>query len=332
MFEKMVVRRENIVKGIHEVIVESKRIHYKFSLRRNLTVIRGDSATGKTTLVDMIQQHIDNPSGSAVSVRCDKSCYVLSGSLWKNTLSGIKDSIVFIDEGNEFVGTNDFADIISKTDNYYVIVTRESLPSLPYSVEEIYGIREAGKYGRLKQTYNELFRIYGAEYYNEKEPDTLVVTEDSNAGYDFFQNVCAQKGMQCKSAGGKSNVFRIAASENRNMLLIADGAAFGPEIDRIMKLIQQKKNITLYLPESFEWLILKSNLFQNKSLNQMLEHPSDYIESGQYFSWERFFTKYLMDISKETYLQYNKRQLNVNYLSEAVEKRVLSAIPDAIKR
>ena len=34
---------------------------------------------------------------------------------------------------------------------------------MPYSVEEIYGIRESGKYATIKQTYNELYRIYGTK-------------------------------------------------------------------------------------------------------------------------------------------------------------------------
>lgn len=78
------------MKGIHQVIVESKRIRYQFSLRRNLTIIRGDSATGKTTLIDMIRQCVNNPSRSAISVRCDKDCYVLSGVLWENTVAVIR--------------------------------------------------------------------------------------------------------------------------------------------------------------------------------------------------------------------------------------------------
>lgn len=168
------------MKGTHQVEVESKRIRYRFLLRRNITIVRGDSATGKTTLVDMVRQYIDNPSGSAVSVRCDKNCYVLGGTLWKNTLSGIHDSIVFIDEGNDFVSTNDFADAISKTDNYYVIVTRESLPALPYSVEEIYGIHESGKYGSLRQTYNEFYRIYKSDIYDSGDKPAVVITEDNS--------------------------------------------------------------------------------------------------------------------------------------------------------
>lgn len=43
------------MRGEHRVIVSTKRLKYDFELRRNLTIIRGDSATGKTTLVDMIR-------------------------------------------------------------------------------------------------------------------------------------------------------------------------------------------------------------------------------------------------------------------------------------
>ena len=59
----------------------------------------------------------------------------------------------------EDIKTEEFAGEIQKTDNYYVIATRESLPTLPYSVEEIYGIRTSGKYGTLKQSYHEFYRI-----------------------------------------------------------------------------------------------------------------------------------------------------------------------------
>ena len=151
------------MRGTHRVLVQSKRLRYEFELRRNITVIRGDSATGKTTLVDMVQEHVNNPSGSPVEVVCDKGCYVLAGALWKEQLSGIQDSIVFIDEGNEFVKTREFAGEIQRTDNYYVIVSREGLAALPYSVEEIYGIRTSGKYGTLAQSYHEFYRIYGID-------------------------------------------------------------------------------------------------------------------------------------------------------------------------
>ena len=149
------------MKGKHRIIISTKRLKYDFELRRNLTIIRGDSATGKTTLVEMIQDYINNPSGTPVDLYCDKNCYVLEGALWKEQLSGISDGIVFIDEGNWFIKSVEFASLIQQTDNYYVIISRESLSTLPYSVEEIYGIRTSGKYGSSKQVYHEFYRIYG---------------------------------------------------------------------------------------------------------------------------------------------------------------------------
>lgn len=71
-------------------------------------------------------------------------------------------------------------------------MSRESLPALPYSVEEIYGIRTSGKYGTLKQIYHEFYRIYNLdETKGEIEPEA-VVTEDSNSGYQFLTQ-CAEK-------------------------------------------------------------------------------------------------------------------------------------------
>lgn len=42
------------MRGKHRVIVSTKRLKYDFEIRRNLTLIRGDSATGKTTLVGLV--------------------------------------------------------------------------------------------------------------------------------------------------------------------------------------------------------------------------------------------------------------------------------------
>lgn len=57
---------------------------------------------------------------------------------------------LFTDEGNSFVKTEKFAKAVRGSDNYFVLITRENLYNLPYSVEEIYGIRSSGKYQKKK--------------------------------------------------------------------------------------------------------------------------------------------------------------------------------------
>lgn len=178
------------MKGMHRIIVQNKRIRYDFEIKRNITVIRGDSATGKTALVDMIREHFENESASGVELSCDKECTVLDGRTWAGQLSMMEDCIVFIDEGNDFVMSDDFAAAIQNTDNYYVIVSREGIPSLPYSVDEIYGIRDSGKYGTLKRTYNEFYHLYQMKEFHYPVKPERVITEDSNSGFQFFYSVC----------------------------------------------------------------------------------------------------------------------------------------------
>ncbi|MCD8119786.1 MAG: translation initiation factor 2 [Lachnospiraceae bacterium] len=316
------------MKGAHRIIVQNKRIRYDFIIKRNLTVIRGDSATGKTTLVDMIREYFENGTASAVELTCDKQCSVLEGRTWQGQLSEIRDSIIFIDEGNDFVSSRAFAAAIQKTDNYYVIVTREGIPTLPYSVEEIYGIRDSGKYGTLKRTYNEFYRFYPAPEYGEKLKPDSILTEDSNSGFQFFTGICEKnRHVSCSCAHGKSNIFSIASKYSKDhLLVIADGAAFGPEMDKMMELGKDYPNITMYLPESFEWMILSSGVLEDKVLPEILAHPEDQIDSSEFFSWERYFTACLVRLTKDSYLKYNKRQLNPAYLGDRISQKIVAVM------
>ena len=164
------------MKGKYRIVVSNAKVRYDFMIRRNITIIKGDSATGKTTLVEMIQEHYESGKNSGIELNCDRPCRSLAGRDWKLLLASIHETIVFIDEDNAFLPTNEFAEAVRESDNYYVIVTREGLPNLPYSVEEIYGIRESGKYASLKQTYHEFFHIYGRD--NDRKPvypETIIV-------------------------------------------------------------------------------------------------------------------------------------------------------------
>ena len=75
------------MKGAYELTVQNKRIHYQFTTKRNITVIRGDSATGKTTLLEMIETYSQNGISSGIDLKCTVPCIVLHGGDWKQRLS-----------------------------------------------------------------------------------------------------------------------------------------------------------------------------------------------------------------------------------------------------
>ena len=318
------------MKGMHHIVIQNKRIRFAFSIKRNITIIRGDSATGKTTLFSMIEEYGNLGKDSGVQIQCDKACVALSGKYWQETLENIHDSIVFVDEDSKFLKTKDFAKRIRNSNNYYVLITRENLPALPYSVEEIYGIHCSGRYMDTRQVYNLFYKIY-----SETNPGKLLVkslvTEDSQAGFTFFSQVAMTRGICCESADGKSNILgilqkRLLNKEQKETLVIADGAAFGPEMAHISQLLRENVNIKLYLPESFEWLLLYADSFNKPFISKRLEEAENYIESEKYFSWERYFTDLLMEETKDSPYPYDKSNLKDFYLQDKIVQKVLEAM------
>ena len=150
------------MKGKYKIRVYNRFVRFDFEIERNISIIRGDSATGKTTLVNMIADYGNEGTASGVVLESSIECIAMvgQGNNWKKFLEGISGSIVFIDEGEKYVRSKEFSETIRGTDNYYVIATRDNLYSLPYSVDAIYEIKVSGKYGKLKTVYNRFNRIY----------------------------------------------------------------------------------------------------------------------------------------------------------------------------
>lgn len=314
------------MKGKYHIVVQNNRLRYELTVRRNITIIRGDSATGKTTLINLIGQAAALGENSGVDVICERPCRTLTGNDWDLILPSIHEQIIFLDEENQFIKSQEFAAAVKVSDNYFVIITREDLPNLPYSVEEIYGIHTSGKYHDLRRTYNEMYQIYSPEMFSGKVKPDMVVVEDSNSGYDFFCAVCMEHNINCLSAKGKSNLKRVVPQSEEQILVVADGAAIGSEMNELYQLMKTNSHMKCYLPESFEWLILKSGQIDGKAVRDILKHPEDYIESQKYFSWERFFTALLVECTKDSYFRYSKSKLNESYLQGKLKQDVLDVI------
>ena len=315
------------MKGKHKIEVRSKRIVFTIELERNITILRGDSATGKTTLVEMLSAYENYGRKSGVTIVCDKTCRVLSGALWETQLKDIHDTIVFVDEGSTFISSLDFARAIQKTDNYYVLVTREDLSTLPYSVNAILELKKTTS--RFKRTYNRAYPIYDSLSASNVQLESVekLLTEDANSGYQLFTEIGEKYGIVCISAAGKDNIKqKLLPLKSEKILVIADGTAFGPQMNDIYHLMQEDgAKFSLYLPESLEWLLLKADLIGQSDVLEILKHPADFIESSEFFSWERFFTNLLEQRTKNIpYMRYDKTKLPEFYLQEENLEKIIA--------
>lgn len=323
------------MKGRHHIVVESPRLKYEFDIRRNITVIQGDSATGKTTLVELIREYKLRGQDSPVTLVTDVNCEVYTGTEdnWSLLLAGLHNSIVFIDENYKFIYTKEFAEAIEGMDNYYVLITRRPLNCLPYSINEIYGIRTTGKFHFPEKIYHEFYQLHTDEPAALTVKETIFLTEDSKSGFQFVKSCCGDR-LVCKSAEGNANIYNILAQlpRQQSVIVLADGAAFGAYIAKVVALCKIKRNVLLYMPESFEWLILKSGIFTSKELVKLLETPEAFIDSSRYFSWERFFTSYLETMTaNDNIRRYRKALLASFYLDGKNQQLIVNTFPEAIQ-
>ena len=240
--------------GSYHFCAKSRKAIFDFTIKRNITVIKGDSATGKTTLLHILYEYLRVGRESGYSVSADVDYYVYLrrevGRDWQDDLFPLKNTVIFIEENNNFVFGKEFADFVKHSGNYFVIVTRAPITVLPYSIHEIYEIITDGKRTDIKESYHELKELYSN--YPEAGNNLLknIVTEDSNSGYQFFSKVFKER--QVISANGNGNIINtVRRMGEGDILVIADGAAFGAMIEKCLEFFGSEDNrrITGWFPE-----------------------------------------------------------------------------------
>ncbi len=318
------------MRGSFEVTVSRRRgTKYRFTVRRNITVIRGDSGTGKTTLFDMIADHMRYGEQSGVSLQCERPCVALTDTDWRAQLGGFQNSIVFIDEGLKDLLSHDFAQAVRGSSNYFVIITRADLPSLPYSVDEVYKIKTSGKFHSLVPMYAEREgHRYSLSAAKPKTDFSVLVAEDSRAGLQFYQARLAGSEVACETAGSNAGILSwLDEHRDERVFVVADGAAFGAFADRVLKLQNERRDtMAVCLPESFEWLLLASGVVRSPKIEAALADPNGHIDGAEFMSWEQFFTKLLREETAGTAFAYSKAELAETYTLPQNADKVMALI------
>lgn len=280
----------------HDILVNNKRgIQFKFTIYRKFTIIRGDSATGKTTLFQMVSDAASSRV-SGVTVSCDVPVRPLNESGYILELQTESNRIYVIDEDFGPLKSYDFAKASMKSDNCFIIITRESLSAIPYSYKEIYGIKASGKFHSLERIY--------PDYETFRDAD-IMVTEDEDSGYEYYKTYFGDKVL---SSRGNSNLSKYGAD---NTLLIGDGCAIGAYIQDLLL-----TGTDLYLPESFEYTLLQSGMFSHVSeVKESIRYPEKMIGTG-YASPERYYADLLCRITQNTPARYSKTNLSECYVKD----------------
>ena len=93
------------MKGKHHIVIESDNLKYEFDIKRNITVIQGESGTGKTTLIELLGEHIRRKGVGGMLV---KACFKKAEELGFHGVSvtcqdnNLSAALFYIKQGFEF--------------------------------------------------------------------------------------------------------------------------------------------------------------------------------------------------------------------------------------
>lgn len=320
------------MRGSVSFIVRNKRVKYEMTFQRSVSIIKGNSGTGKTALLSMLREYLNLGKSSGISVSTNTSSFrVLEGrSDWESELTKFQNTVYFVDEDVRYVLTKQFADLLFQTGSYLVYITRSGRTGyLSYAISDIYMFcctKESSFYSNI------LYNKYSDEGVSFR-PD-VILTEDSTSGKDIIDHSVEYV---VQSTFGKDNVVSSLvkyARSNINIYIIVDGAAFGNQIEKLLRQIDElvSNNIYVFAPECFEYLVLQTSYFK-RYCRDILQSPSDYIESNKFKTWENYFG-YLLEMVCSTKLRrvaYKKvswDKLNEFFKSEGFLKQIKKLLPD----
>lgn len=362
--------------GAYRVKIKSKRaqevVEYSLDIERNITIIRGNSGTGKSYLVSLLSDFMRDRPEHACEVQvfndADECVYNSKGiSDYREAMvltaddlyykEGIfdkyKNKIYFTDEESRFYYKSGFLARLKRNGSYIVIVVRDEkrLDMLPFAVSSILQLVEKQPNQFVAQAvYGEYLKQYENLVSNPVSINkySYIFREDAGAGFSLLkssiENLVGSSGLSMPvgkasklrtvliwgknnsitldSLYGKGNILPALSivEGSEPVLLEVDQAAFGSKM-RIVVDLMTVMNITLVLPESFEWILLH---IPDLQANAVLEFPTKYIESSKHKSWENFFFDYLVKATENLPITtYSKRTELPEWGKTAEVERIL---------
>ncbi len=307
--------------GKHHFEIENKRIKFVIDIDRKVTVVKGNSGTGKTTLIRMLQGYLAQGNKSGISIKRDTNIpfVVLEAATnWERELAEPESRVIFIDEAVDYIYSKAFQQAFTESNHYVVIISRSGhFNHLPYAIESIYELKTDTN-EKIKIT--KMYRLYNFE--EQTLQSEAIITEDSNSGAEMMKAI-----FDCSviSAGGNGNVANVLAkhiNDNKMVVAVVDGAAYGGFVSQTLSIMRLNQRMKLFAPESFEYMLLCTNSFKRK-IEEQLESTWKYCDISKYLTWEQYYTEVLQKLCKEEYgFAYSKSKLHKSFVNEETKKQI----------
>lgn len=257
----------------------SGKANYTLNLERGVTLLCGDSATGKSMLTDIILQYMKSKKGSGVKIECAMPVvtvpYIPNNKVYFESVAG---SLVVLDENTMLDDPLTLQREAVDNGCWLLYITRKDKGSfLSTSVNSVLRVLRTGK----MVTAEPMFKFDMPHRF-----DWGLVTEDSSSGNDFINNVA-----YAESLDGKDKLAERGNSLYYHTYFMDGAALSGPM--RIYYNEYRAGRLDFILPECFEKILLQSSIFDsNKYVQDVLRDPDGNGANGSgMFTWETFYEK-----------------------------------------
>lgn len=224
-----------------QVSIESRRVCYKLDIKFRLNIVRGSSATGKSSLLYVL--HLQNTKINSPYPIVTNLEY---GSL--ATLEALKDKsrhIIILDEDFPELNHKLLYKFMLETDHIWIIISRKPFKHWAYPLHAVYQLSETGNQITLSQMYSEsllprrILKCY---------------TEDGKSLYHFLRIYYSN----IYSLEGKDKLDPENIDPDSLILLDELGAGSMFELLDTSQTKLARKRSCIYLMPSFEGLVLQT--------------------------------------------------------------------------
>lgn len=149
------------MKGRFSLEIESRKVIYQLNIERKVTVIKGNSGTGKSSMIRLLSDHVELGKDSGVRIRKSSDYKIIvfeNRTDWIRELEQVHNSIIFVDEDVRYLYDKHFQKLFQTADCYIVIISRSGMfQQLPYAISSVYELRtqKNGKFSVVQ-----MYQIY----------------------------------------------------------------------------------------------------------------------------------------------------------------------------
>ena len=131
--------------------VQRGKVVYDLDLRRSVSVIKGNSGSGKSLLVKCVSEYMASGVNSAVTIECERKveCILSEPPDYETYIKEHKDSVIILDKNIQFNGDRkSLLKGLKDAGAWLLLISRKDLEC---AADSVYHVKQNGDYRTLTE-------------------------------------------------------------------------------------------------------------------------------------------------------------------------------------